>query len=66
MSLDFLILYEHPVREYESILLLQEELRRLPHRADEKQDADQVGGIPVGPEEGDIGLGQARGGGAGV
>ncbi|MDL2219597.1 hypothetical protein LJC04_04620, partial [Ruminococcaceae bacterium OttesenSCG-928-O06] len=28
MSLDFLILYEHVVREYESIVLLQEELGR--------------------------------------
>lgn len=28
MGLDFLILYEHPVREYESILLLEAELKR--------------------------------------
>ncbi len=34
MSLDFLILYEHPVREYESILLLQEELRRRGYTAE--------------------------------
>lgn len=34
MSLDFLILYEHVVREYESILLLQAELKRRGYTAE--------------------------------
>lgn len=41
MALDFLILYEHPVREYESILLLQEELRRRGYSADIRQLLDR-------------------------
>ena len=41
MALDFLILYEHTVREYESILLLQEELRRRGYSADIRQLLDR-------------------------
>lgn len=41
MPLDFLILYEHTVREYESILLLQEELRRRGYSADIRQLLDR-------------------------
>lgn len=41
MPLDFLILYEHVVREYESILLLQEELRRRGYTAEIRQLLDR-------------------------
>lgn len=41
MALDFLILYEHTVREYESILLLAEELRRRGYTADIRQLLDR-------------------------
>lgn len=41
MALDFLILYEHTVREYESILLLQAELRRRGYSADIRQLLDR-------------------------
>lgn len=41
MPLDFLILYEHTVREYESILLLAEELRRRGYTADIRQLLDR-------------------------
>ncbi len=41
MALDFLLLYEHPVREYESLLLLQAELRRRGHTADIRQLLDR-------------------------
>ena len=37
MGLDFLILYEHPVREYESILLLKLELERRGYTAEIQQ-----------------------------
>lgn len=41
MGLDFLILYEHVVREYESILLLQAELRRRGYSAEIRQLLDR-------------------------
>ena len=41
MALDFLILYEHVVREYESILLLQAELRRRGYTAEIRQLLDR-------------------------
>ena len=41
MALDFLILYEHVVREYESLLLLQEELRRRGYTAEIRQLLDR-------------------------
>ncbi|MFV0352852.1 MAG: surface carbohydrate biosynthesis protein [Oscillospiraceae bacterium] len=41
MGLDFLILYEHTVREYESILLLQEEMRRRGYSAEIRQLLDR-------------------------
>jgi surface carbohydrate biosynthesis protein len=40
MGLDFLILYEHVVREYESILLLQAELQRRGYSAETRQLLD--------------------------
>ena len=40
MALDFLILYEHVVREYESILLLKAELAR--HSPPARQSASFV------------------------
>lgn len=41
MALDFLLLYEHPVREYMCCLLLQEELRRRGYTADIRQLLDR-------------------------
>lgn len=41
MSLDFLILYEHVVREYESILLLSAELRRRGYSCEIRQLLDR-------------------------
>ncbi len=41
MALDFLILYEHVVREYESCLLLQAELRRRGYSAEIRQLLDR-------------------------
>ncbi|MDL2325018.1 hypothetical protein LJC61_07745 [Ruminococcaceae bacterium OttesenSCG-928-A16] len=41
MALDFLILYEHVVREYESILLLQAELERRGYTAEIRQLLDR-------------------------
>ncbi len=41
MALDFLILYEHVVREYESITLLGEELRRRGYRYEIRQLLDR-------------------------
>ncbi len=41
MPLDFLFLYEHPVREYESLLLLQEELRRRGYTSEIRQLLDR-------------------------
>ncbi len=41
MSLDFLILYEHIVREYDSILLLKAELERRGHTVDIRQLLDR-------------------------
>ena len=41
MALDFLILYEHVVREYESILLLGEELARRGYRYEIRQLLDR-------------------------
>lgn len=41
MALDFLLLYEHVVREYESILLLQEELRHRGYTAEIRQLLDR-------------------------
>lgn len=41
MPLDFLLLYEHTVREYESLLLLQEELRRRGYSAEIRQLLDR-------------------------
>ena len=38
MGLDFLILYEHTVREYESDLLLKLELERRGYTAEIRQD----------------------------
>ena len=46
---------------------VQDELRRLAHRANEQQEGDQVRGVPVCPEEGQLRLGQlGRGGEHGV
>ncbi len=45
---------------------VQEQLRRFPHRADEQQDSNQVGGIPVSPKEGQAGFSQLRSGGKNV
>lgn len=41
MGLDFLILYEHPVREYESDLLLKLELERRGYTAEIRQLLDR-------------------------
>ena len=41
MALDYLILYEHVVREYESLLLLQTELRRRGYSAEIRQLLDR-------------------------
>ena len=42
---------------------VQEQLRRLAHGADEQQEGQQVGRVPIRPEEVDPGLGQHRAGG---
>ena len=41
MALDFLILYEHIVREYESIMLLKRELERRGYTAEIRQLLDR-------------------------
>ena len=41
MALDFLILYEHIVREYESITLLKRELERRGYTAEIRQLLDR-------------------------
>ena len=41
MALDFLILYEHVVREYESLLLLQAELERRGYSVEIRQLLDR-------------------------
>ncbi len=41
MALDFLILYEHVVREYESLILLSEELQRRGYRCEIRQLLDR-------------------------
>ena len=41
MALDFLILYEHVVREYESILLLKAELARRGYTVELRQLLDR-------------------------
>ena len=41
MSLDYLILYEHIVREYDSLLLLKAELERRGHTVELRQLLDR-------------------------
>ena len=41
MALDYLILYEHVVREYESLLLLKLELERRGHTVEIRQLLDR-------------------------